>query len=121
MSYVPPMTKEMPFRAVGYGDVRVSNRNGPVGILENAERNWVESAFQAHNSSWLTLRGNLAIGNGGICAGDSGGPHFIDVAGVETLAAVTSGGDAACVSMSSSYRLDIDTARSYLAEYVTLP
>ena len=66
---------------------------------------------------------NMATGNGGTCYGDSGGPHFIHLKGVETniVAAITVTGDAPCVATDKTYRMDTDSARSFLAGFVTLP
>ncbi len=66
---------------------------------------------------------NLSTGNGGTCYGDSGGPHFIHLNGQETdmVAAITVTGDAPCKATDVTYRMDTDSARSFLADYVTLP
>ncbi len=66
---------------------------------------------------------NLSTGNGGTCYGDSGGPHFIHLNGVETniVAAITVTGDTQCKATDKDYRTDTEAARRFLAEYVTLP
>ncbi len=111
------------FTAVGYGTVRVTNRTGNQGILDNLDRNRVDQQFLSLTGSWLTLSMNLATGNGGTCYGDSGGPHFIHLDGVETniVAAVTVTGDSVCKATDKDYRLDTESARSFLGNYVELP
>ncbi len=111
------------FTAVGYGTVRVTNRTGNQGILDNLDRNRVDQQFLSLTGSWLTLSMNLATGNGGTCYGDSGGPHFIHLDGVETniVAAVTVTGDSECKATDKDYRLDTESARSFLGNYVELP
>ncbi|HSL45623.1 MAG TPA: trypsin-like serine protease [Anaerolineales bacterium] len=111
------------FTAVGYGDVRETNRTGFQGILENMERRRVDQEFLSLTKAWLTLSMNLATGNGGTCYGDSGGPHFIHLDGEETtiIASVTVTGDIPCKATDKTYRLDTEAAREFLDDYVDLP
>lgn len=51
------------------------------------------------------------------CAGDSGGPAFIDVAGGRRLAGVTSSGDAACAAFAIDMRVDYYVA-AFLAPWL---
>jgi hypothetical protein len=115
--------KDTLFTAVGYGTVRETNRTGFQAILDNLDRNRVDQEFLSLTDAWLTLSMNLATGNGGTCYGDSGGPHFIHLNGVETdiVAAVTVTGDAPCKATDKTYRVDTETARRFLGNYVTLP
>ena len=64
-----------------------------------------------------------ATGNGGTCYGDSGGPHFIHLNGEETniVVSITVGGDAPCKASDKTYRMDTQSARDFLGEYVALP
>ncbi len=73
--------------------------------------------------AWLTISMNPSTGSGGSCYGDSGGPHFIHLDGVETniVAAVTVIGDAPCKATDVTYRTDTESARNFLADYVDLP
>jgi secreted trypsin-like serine protease len=58
--------------------------------------------------------------SGGTCAGDSGGPLFQQNTNV--ILAITSGGvNTNCKGASYDYRVDVDSARSFLSNYVTLP
>jgi len=111
------------FTAVGYGDVRETHRTGFQGLLSNLDRNRVEQEFLALTPAWLTISMNPSTGSGGTCYGDSGGPHFIHLDGVETniVAAVTVTGDAPCKATDVTYRTDTESARNFLADYVDLP
>lgn len=112
------------FTAVGYGSVRESKQTGFQGILDdNLDRNKAEQGFHALTKSWLTLPMTPSNGNGGTCYGDSGGPHFIHLDGVETdiVASITVTGDAPCKASDVTYRMDTDSARSFLGDFVDLP
>ena len=111
------------FTAVGYGTIRETNRTGFQGILDNVDRNRVEQGFLSLTKAWMTLSMNLSTGNGGTCYGDSGGPHFIHLDGVETdiVASITVTGDAPCKATDKTYRMDTESARSFLAGFVSLP
>ena len=79
------------------------------------------ASYNALNKGYLRLSQNPAGENGGACYGDSGGPNFVDVGGVRILAATTVRGDAVCRSTNVVYRLDTESAREFLGQYVTLP
>jgi hypothetical protein len=81
------------------------------------------SAFGALNDSWLRLSQNNAVGNGGTCYGDSGGPNFFGSGTAESkmLAGTTITGDMPCVQSNVIYRLDTPSARSFLGNFVALP
>ena len=115
--------KNTRFTAVGYGTVRVTNTTGFQGILDNLDRNRVEQGYLSLTKAWLTLPMTLTTGNGGTCYGDSGGPHFIHLNGVETdiVASITVTGDAPCVATDKTYRMDTESARSFLSDFVDLP
>lgn len=115
--------KDTRFTAVGYGTIRETNRTGFAGILDNVDRNRSEQGYLSLTKAWLTLPMNLATDNGGTCYGDSGGPHFIHLDGVETdiVASITVTGDAVCKATDKTYRMDTDSARSFLGGFVTLP
>jgi hypothetical protein len=111
------------FTAVGYGTVRESPKGAFDAILDNVDRNRVEQGFLSLTKAWMTLAMTPANGNGGTCYGDSGGPHFIHLDGVETdiVASITVTGDAPCKATDKTYRTDTPAAREFLAEFVTLP
>jgi V8-like Glu-specific endopeptidase len=111
------------FTTVGYGTVRDTNHKAWQSILDNVDRNQAEQSFLSLTGAWITLSMNLATGNGGTCYGDSGGPHFIHIDGVETniVVAVTVTGDANCKATDKDYRVDTPAARDFLAGFVDLP
>jgi hypothetical protein len=115
--------KNTRFTAVGYGAIRITNTTGFQGILDNVDRNRVEQGFNSMTKTWLNLPMTMSTGNGGTCYGDSGGPHFIHLNGVETniVASITITGDAPCVALDKTYRTDTPAARAFLADFVTLP
>ena len=117
------LLKSTRFTAVGYGTVREAKTRGFQGILDNLDRNRVEQGFLALTKAWLTLPMTQATGNGGTCYGDSGGPHFIHLDGVETniVASLTVTGDAPCVATDVTYRVDTSSARRFLEGFVALP
>jgi secreted trypsin-like serine protease len=111
------------FTAVGYGTVRESHQGAFDAILDNVDRNRAEQGFLSLTKAWMTLAMTPANGNGGTCYGDSGGPHFIHLDGVETdiVASITVTGDAPCKATDKTYRTDTPAARAFLSNYVTLP
>ena len=115
--------KHTRFTAVGYGTVRDSMRTGFQGILDNLDRNRSEQGFLSLTKAWLTLPMTEPTGDGGTCYGDSGGPHFIHLDGVETdiVASITVTGDAPCKATDKTYRMDTESARSFLGNFVALP
>jgi hypothetical protein len=88
-----------------------------VGYLDTRE--YAVSTLNAVGPGCLRLSQNQATGNGGTCYGDSGGPNFLGDTG--TIAAITITGDAVCRSTNVVYRLDTESARAFLDDYVTLP
>ncbi len=117
------LLKDSKATAVGYGTVRNTNQTGWQALLDNVDRNKVEQTFQSLTGAWITYSMNPATGNGGTCYGDSGGPHFIWNNGMETniVVGITVTGDAQCKSTDKDYRMDTESARSFLGQYVTLP
>lgn len=107
------------FVTVGYGRLRNEKKRGPHTIGEAGERYYAEQTFQALKPYWLQLSMNPARDNGGTCYGDSGGPHFLGDSALVVSLTVT--GDAWCRATDVTYRLDTDSARSYLSQWVTLP
>jgi hypothetical protein len=107
------------FVNVGYGVIPEWKR-GPVRFGFNGLRNTSTSPFMALTQYWLQLHmNNDATGQGGVCFGDSGSPHFLP--GTNRIFATTTGGDPNCRSLNYNYRLDTDAARGFLGDYVALP
>jgi hypothetical protein len=107
------------FTSVGYGAYEVTKRGGPRQYLYNDVRMVATGTLNSTNPSWLRISMNPSTGNGGTCYGDSGGPNFLG--STDIIAAITITGDAVCRSTNVVYRLDTESARTFLAEYVTLP
>jgi hypothetical protein len=107
------------FVTVGYGQLRNEKTRGPHAIGDYGERYYAEQTFQALKPYWLQLSMNPSTDNGGTCYGDSGGPHFLG--GSNMVVSLTVTGDAWCRATDVTYRLDTDSARSYLSQWVTLP
>ncbi len=111
------------FTSVGYGAQLVTN--GPGGqTFHYADIRYVaKGTLNSINPAWLRISQNPSTGNGGTCYGDSGGPNFLGADSSETniIAATTITGDTPCRSTNVDYRLDTASARSFLAQYVTLP
>ena len=106
------------FTSVGYGAQSVTIDKGPT--FHYADIRYVATgSLNAVNPAWLRISMNPATGNGGTCYGDSGGPNFLG--DTNLLAATTITGDAMCRATNVVYRLDTPSARSFLAQFVTLP
>lgn len=113
------LTMGRTFTSVGYGASEVTS--GPGGHSFRSTDVWMRSTgtLRAVNKAWLRLSGNPATGDGGTCYGDSGGPNFLG--SPDVVAAITVTGDAICRATNVVYRVDTESARAFLGQYVTLP
>ena len=111
------------FTSVGYGAQSVTNDPGGQTFHYADVRYVSTGTLNSTNPAWLRISQNPAIGNGGTCYGDSGGPNFLGAGATETniIAGTTITGDTACRSTNVDYRLDTQSARAFLGQYVTLP
>jgi len=107
------------FTSVGYGAYAVPRGPGGHQYLYNDVRMVATGTLNSINKNWLRISMNPATGNGGTCYGDSGGPNFLGT--TDIIAAITITGDAICRSTNVVYRLDTESARAFLGQYVTLP
>ena len=107
------------FTSVGYGAYEVTRGPGGHQYLYNDVRMVATGTLNSTNPSWLRISMNPSTGNGGTCYGDSGGPNFLGT--TDIIAAITITGDAVCRSTNVVYRLDTESARTFLAQYVALP
>jgi hypothetical protein len=110
------------FTAVGYGAQSVTIDKGPT--FHYADVRYVATGgLEALNPSWLRISTNPALGDGGTCYGDSGGPNFLGAGSGETniVAGTTITGDFMCRATNVDYRMDTPSARAFLGQYVTLP
>ena len=103
---------------VGYGAQSVTIDRGPTFHYADV-RYFTTGSLDAVNKAWLRLSMNPSKGDGGTCYGDSGGPNFLG--DTHVVAATTVTGDAMCRATNVVYRLDTESARSFLEDYVTLP
>lgn len=112
------------YTAVGYGgQERSVDDKGKPYIADEDKRENAVSSFGSLNPAWLRLSQNSATGDAGTCYGDSGGPNFLGSGSAETrvIAGTTITGDSQCVQSNVVYRLDTESARAFLKDYVTLP
>jgi hypothetical protein len=109
------------FTAVGYGTIRETRTGGPQNILPNNERRYALQHALSLQPAWLTLSMNQARGDGGTCFGDSGGPHFLGGAQSNLIVSITVTGDIVCKATDVTYRVDTDSARDFLADFVDVP
>jgi Trypsin len=111
------------FTTVGYGGQERSFADqGRWFIAYRGAREYAESSFNSLNKAYMHLSQNPSHGDGGTCYGDSGGPNFLGAGAAEsrTIAAITITGDVPCVSTAVVYRLDTESARAFLGQFVTL-
>jgi secreted trypsin-like serine protease len=112
-----------PFTSVGYGGQEAVNQPGGPVIAYLDTREYVSGSLNAVNPAWLRLSQNIHTGDGGTCYGDSGGPNFLGASRTETniIGGTTITGDSLCKATNVIYRLDTDSARSFLGRFVKLP
>ncbi len=112
--------KDLNIEVVGYGAIPFWNQPGGTQFGFNGLRNTSESLVKGLTKSSLLFNQNVnATGLGGLCFGDSGSPQFI--AGTTLIVSTTSGGDPNCRANNSNYRLDTDSARDFLGQFLALP
>ena len=109
------------FTAVGYGTRREIKQKGPHAFFFDGERRFALQSFLSLQKNWLLLNMNPSTGSGGTCYGDSGGPHFLGDETSHLIVSITVTGDAMCRATDKTYRLDTESARDFLDDYVTLP
>ena len=106
------------FTVVGYGASAPSLGSGGISFASTASRQTATSAYKALDSKSLTLSQVSALGLGGTCYGDSGGPILLGTS--STIVAVTTSGDRLCKATGVGQRLDTPDARAFLAGFVPL-
>ena len=114
--------KEAVFVNVGYG-ASVEFQGGPPTITYQAHRRVSRSPFMALRGHWLGLQMNhSSTGLGGDCFGDSGSPKFLEgYSNPNMIFATVTWGDMMCRATSWDYRLDTESAHSFLGQFVDLP
>ena len=113
------LSSDQTFTSVGYGAYEVTNEPGGHRYLYDDVRMVATGTLNAVNKTWLRISGNPATGDGGTCYGDSGGPNFLGT--TDVIAGSTITGDAVCRSTIVVHRLDTESARAFLGQYVALP
>lgn len=106
------------FDNVGYGALFNIGAGG-FSFSPPEGRMFSTSKFSGLKRSNLQLLANPRAGYGGVCFFDSGGPVLRHR--TNTAVAITSGGDALCVALSTPVRLDIPVARDFYGNYLRLP
>lgn len=112
------LPKNQQFTSVGYGAYAVPNGPGGHRYLYDDVRGVATGTLNSINASWLRISMNPSTGNGGTCYGDSGGPNFLGSSDI--VAATTITGDSVCRSTNVDYRLDTESARNFLDDFVAL-
>jgi hypothetical protein len=109
--------EEADFTLVGYG---ATLDFPPPQFNWDLRRRYAESEYQALLKAWLRMSQNQATGDGGTCAGDSGGPAFWTdpETAVDILVGITSWGDSPCVAIGFNYRTDTAPARAFIADVI---
>ncbi len=117
------LAKNQGFTSVGYGAQSVTIEHGPTFHYADIRFVATSDTLFAINKAWLRISMNPTLGDGGTCYGDSGGPNFLGVGEDETdiVAATTVTGDFMCRATNVVYRLDTESARSFLGGFVSLP
>ena len=117
------LAKNQSFTSVGYGAQSATIDHGPTFHYADVRFVATSDTLFAINKAWLRISMNPTLGDGGTCYGDSGGPNFLGAGDAETniVAATTITGDFLCRATNVVYRLDTESARSFLGQYVSLP
>jgi Trypsin len=111
----------LPWQVMGYGTQEALRGPGGQTHPGGGVRMKAPLAFDALNETWVRLAMNESRDLGGACYGDSGGPNFVTIGGKLILAGTTITGDVPCYATNVVYRTDTDSARAFLAPYVSLP
>jgi hypothetical protein len=105
--------------SVGYGAQSVTMGAGGANFHYADIRYVAVGSVSAMNAAWIRASMNPSTGDGGTCYGDSGGPNFLGDTNI--VAGTTITGDFVCRATNVDYRMDTESARSFLGQYVTLP
>jgi hypothetical protein len=106
---------------VGYGLEEAHTGAGGQTFPGGGVRLEATLGFNALNATWVRLAMNEPREFGGACYGDSGGPNYVEIDGVDVLVGITVTGDVPCFATNVVYRTDTESARDFLAQYVDLP
>ena len=119
------------FGIAGYGgDFVFDPGQGPYATYPWSDRRFATSSYMASGPEFLFLHMNEHQGNGGICAGfsggDSGGPAIMtqcgsDGACKDVIFGMALYSDTRCRARGEYLRLDTPSVREFLSPHVTLP
>ncbi|SET55508.1 Trypsin [Nonomuraea wenchangensis] len=109
------------FTPVGYGSLAPAKKAREEVYHYTDTRNQATISYKGMSKRWLNLSMSVKS-DGSTCFGDSGGPNFLGGPDSHLLVATSiSGADDACKGTNYDYRLDSQSARTFLGKYVTLP
>jgi len=106
------------FTNVGTGMFYVA-QGGHVRIPSNGERRYSTSVFRAltHGGDWIMFNESAALGYGGICFNDSGGPNLFE--GTDVMASITViTVDPDCKNNAVGSRVDTKVARAFILPFI---
>lgn len=105
------------FTLVGYGGTLAWP---PPDITYDRQRQYSISEYQVLLKYWLRMSQNQATGDGGTCAGDSGGPAFwTEPDGTEILVGISSWGDTNCIATGFNYRVDTPDTLDFINRVIS--
>jgi len=109
--------------SVGYGAQSVTSDKGGHTLHFQDTRYVTTGTVSSLTQYWVHASENPIQGDGGGCNGDSGGPKFPWIGGVEVDVVVATDitGDTNCRSTDVSYRIDTPSARAFIGRFAPLP
>ncbi len=116
----PKPQKNLKFYGVGYGLTERlnfgSNAGGPSTVFDQGTRRVAEElGFDNLREFQMQVSTNPALGNDGVCAGDSGGPAFFTTTdGLVVQVGLVSWGDNVCRATAKYPRTDIEAFRTFI-------
>ena len=112
--------KQVVVENAGYGVVPTWKQPGGTQFAFDGVRRTANSPVKGLTKSNVLYNMNHdATDLGGVCFGDSGSPQFIS--GTKMIISTTSGGDGNCRAHNYNYRLDTESARNFLGQFLDLP
>lgn len=114
--YDETLARGQKITAVGYG-TSVTQGGGAPTYPATGQREAADVTLQKVTTAWMHDSQNWTLGNGGTCAGDSGGPNYLS--GTHVVLATTITGDMVCRATNVAIRVDTPAARAFLATQVT--
>lgn len=111
--------KDQTFVIVGYG-ATADFKGNPPALARDGVRRFSTPPYSGLMQNWLHLLGNNdTTGEGSVCFGDSGAPHFLGDSNM--IVSIGSLVDTFCRTLDMSQRVDTPSVRAFLDDYVTVP